>query len=58
MIDRRGSAAPALLPTKVSAALLRQDAIMTPREKRDMPYIIGLACLAAALMVALAAFWG
>ncbi len=32
--------------------------MMTPREKRDMPYIIGLACLAAALMVALAAFWG
>ncbi len=25
---------------------------MTPREKRDMPYIIGLACLAATLMVA------
>jgi hypothetical protein len=30
---------------------------MTPREKRDMPYIVGLACLAAALVVALAAFW-
>jgi hypothetical protein len=30
---------------------------MTPREKRDMPYIVGLACAAAALMVALAALW-
>jgi hypothetical protein len=30
---------------------------MTPNEQRDMPYIIGLACLAAALMVALAAFF-
>jgi hypothetical protein len=30
---------------------------MTPREKRDMPYIVGLACVAAALMVALAALW-
>jgi hypothetical protein len=30
---------------------------MTPNEKRDMPYLIGLACLAAALMVALAVVW-
>jgi hypothetical protein len=30
---------------------------MTQNEKRDMPYIVGLACLAAALMVALAALW-
>jgi hypothetical protein len=30
---------------------------MTPSEKRDMPCIIGLSCFAAALMIALAAFW-
>ncbi len=31
--------------------------LMRPSEKRDVPYIFGLACLAAALMIALAAFW-
>ena len=31
--------------------------MMTPQEKRDMPLIVGLACLAAALMIALAAIW-
>jgi hypothetical protein len=30
---------------------------MTPREQREMPYIIGLACLAVALMIGLAVFW-
>ncbi len=30
---------------------------MTPREKRDMPYIVGLACVAAAMMAAFAVFW-
>jgi hypothetical protein len=34
-----------------------REITMTPREKRDMPYIVGLACLAAAMMIALAAFW-
>jgi hypothetical protein len=31
--------------------------MMTPSERREMPFIIGLACLAAVLVVALAAFW-
>jgi hypothetical protein len=37
--------------------LSKHEGTMTPREKRDMPYIVALAGLAAALMVALAAFW-
>jgi hypothetical protein len=59
MIDRRGSAAPAVVPHEsgAGAALLRQAVMMTPNEKRDMPYIVGLACVAAALMIALAALW-
>jgi hypothetical protein len=27
---------------------------MTPREKRDMPYIVGLACVAAAMIAVFA----
>jgi hypothetical protein len=34
----------------------RQEMIMTPREKRDMPYIVRLACLAAGMMAAFAVF--
>jgi hypothetical protein len=34
-----------------------RETMMTPREKRDMPYIVGLACLAVALMIALAVVW-
>ncbi|MCA1452074.1 hypothetical protein I6F35_02445 [Bradyrhizobium sp. BRP22] len=34
----------------------REEVTMTPREKRDMPYIV-LAAVVAALMVALAALW-
>ncbi|MBO4227699.1 hypothetical protein [Bradyrhizobium neotropicale] len=33
-----------------------REITVTPREKRDMPYIVGLARLAAAMMIAFAAF--
>jgi hypothetical protein len=35
----------------------RREMFMTPREKRDMPYIVGLACVAATMMIAFAMFW-
>jgi hypothetical protein len=43
--------------TKRWFGLSQRPETMAPREKRDMPYIVGLAGLAATMMVALAAFW-
>jgi hypothetical protein len=48
---------------KISRLFLFEDGsaareeLMTPSEKWDMPYIVALACLAAGLIIALAASW-
>jgi hypothetical protein len=37
--------------------LSKHEGMMTPREERDMPYVVALTAVAAALMVAVAVLW-